>query len=109
MPVRVGTAEMEDLAQKLAKMRFTWAKWYIRWRVDKQARLDMYRLAVGTDQWHTRFSCPNKGIRITLIERKETVGSPDSHGYRKTRFKFLEARVEPLPDFAFAKKVQATA
>ena len=100
MPVRIGTAEMEDLAQRLAKMRFTWAKWYIRWRVDKQARLDMYRVAVGTDRWHTRFACPNKNLWITLIEKKEFFGSPNNLGYRKTRFRFIEARVEPLPDYA---------
>jgi hypothetical protein len=103
MPVLLSTVEINDLAQKLAKMRFNRAKGYIR-GLDKQARLDMFRTSVGADEWHTRYALPNKGLWITLIERKEYHGSADSHGYRKSRFKYEEARVEPIPDRVHADK-----
>jgi hypothetical protein len=99
MPVLISTAEMNDLAQKIAKMRYNRAKGYVR-GLDKLSRLDLFRVAVGTGEWHTRYALPTRGLWVTLVERKEDVGLPDAHGYRRTRFKFIEARVETLPDFA---------
>jgi hypothetical protein len=100
MPVLLSTAEMNDLAQKLAKMRFRRAKGYIR-GMDKHSHLDMYRVAVGTDEWHTRWSLPTKGLWITLIEKKEEYGPPNGMGRRKIRFQYVQARVEPMPDYAY--------
>ena len=61
MPILLSTAEMSELAQKLAKMRYWRAKWYA-WGMDKKAHYDMYRVAVGTGEWHTRLTLPTKGI-----------------------------------------------
>ena len=36
MPILLSTAEMSELAQKLAKMRYWRAKWYA-WGMDKKA------------------------------------------------------------------------
>lgn len=98
MPVLMGQVEMDDLARKLAKMRRWRAKAYIR-SLDKKGRLDMFRVVVGANEWHTRYTLPTKGIRVTLVEKREEYGTPNSLGYRKTRFKYVEARVEPLPDY----------
>ncbi len=34
-----------------------------------------------------------------LVEQKEEFGEPDDHGYRNSRFKYVEALVEPLPEY----------
>ena len=96
MPVLTGRVEMNDLAQKLAKMRFWRAKWYT-YGLDKKAHYDMWRVSVGTQEYHTRLTLPTLGLRITFIERKEQVGQPNSRGLVKMRFRYVEARVEPLP------------
>lgn len=95
MPVMMGTFEMEQLAGKLAKMRFRRAQGHIR-SLDKKCKLDIFRVAVGPE-WHTRYTLPNKNIRITLVERHEWYGEPLSNGLRKARFKYVEARVESIP------------
>ena len=100
MPILYSTVEMEELAKKLAKMRFNRAKGFIR-GMDKHVRLEMFRLAITTGEWHTRFALPSKGLWITLIERKEERGLPDDQGHHKMRFLYLEARVEPMPDFDY--------
>ena len=96
MPVLISANEMNELAQKLAKYKFNQAMWKVR-QMDKATRLDMYRMSVGFNEWHTRFALPNKGLWITLIERQETHGLPNVWGHRKQRFKYVEARVEPIP------------
>ncbi len=96
MPVLTGKVEMQDMAQKLAKMRFWRAKWYT-YGLDKHAHYDMWRVIVGTDEYHTRMSLPTRGLRITFIERKEQVGQPNARGLIRTRFRYVEARVDPLP------------
>ena len=88
--------DMKALAEKLAKMRFNRAKGYIR-GLDKHGRLELFRVAVGTNEWHTRFALPTRDLLITLVETKEEYGAPNEMGYRNTRFKYLEARVEALP------------
>jgi hypothetical protein len=97
MPVTMSNDDMNALAKKLAKMSFNRAKGHIR-GLDKHGRLELFRVAVGTDQWFTRFALPTRNILITLVERKEEFGAPDDHGYRKMRFKYVEARVDALPD-----------
>jgi hypothetical protein len=97
MPVVISAAEMNELAQKLAKMKFNQAMWKVR-QMDKATRLDMYRMSVGYDQAHTRFALPNKGLWITLIEQSEEFGLPNTWGHRKRRWKYVEARVEPIPE-----------
>ncbi|MBX3084866.1 MAG: hypothetical protein KF716_24740 [Anaerolineae bacterium] len=97
MPVLISTAEMNELAQKLAKFKYNKAMWKIR-QMDKEARLDMYRDSVGFDEVHTRFALPNKNLWITLIERKEEYSLPNMWGHRKVRWKYVEARVEPIPE-----------
>lgn len=96
MPILISTVEMNDLAKRLAKMRFNRAKGYIR-HMDKAVRLDMFRVSVG-QEWHTRFALPNKGLWITLVEQKEDRGVSNELGHHKTRFKYVEARVEPIPE-----------
>ncbi len=100
MPILYSTAEMDELAKKLAKMRFNRAKGYIR-GMDKHVRLELFRVIVGSDEWITRFALPTKGLWITLVERKEEHGLPDAQGHHKMRFKYIEARVEPMPEFDF--------
>lgn len=97
MPVLMSNVEMNDLAQKLAKMKYDKAVWKIR-QMDKAVRMDMWRISVGDDEIHTRFALLGKGLWITLVEKKEDHGLPNDLGHRKQRFKFLEARVEPIPE-----------
>ncbi len=96
MPVLTSSVEMNDLAQKLARMRFGRAKGTIR-RLDRHARLDLFRVYVG-NEWQTRFTLPGKGLWVTLVEVKEEFGAPVRNDLRKTRFRFVEARVEPIPE-----------
>jgi hypothetical protein len=96
MPILTSSIEMQDLAQKLAKMKFNRAMWKVR-QMDRHVRLDMYRISVNFDEIHTRFALPGKGLWITLIEKQENVGHPNTWGHRKQRFKYVEARVEPMP------------
>jgi hypothetical protein len=96
MPTKMSNDEMQRLAQKIAKMRYLRAKGYVR-GLDKASILEAFRTAVGTDQWLTRYALPNKGLLITLVEQKETYGATSPMGYKPTRFKFVEARVEELP------------
>ncbi|MEP7285075.1 MAG: hypothetical protein ABI947_04825 [Chloroflexota bacterium] len=96
MPILMSTDEMTQLAQKIAKMRFNQAKGYIR-SLDKQTRIELFRTAVAIGEWQTRYALPNKNLLITLVEQKEDYGAPSDSGNRQTRFKYLEARVEPLP------------
>ena|SRR5258705_7731587 len=97
MPSTMSTDEMEKLAQKLAKMKFGRAKWYVR-RLDKESNIELFRTAVGVDKWVTRFALPNKGILVSLIESKKEIGAASDLGYRKTQFIYVEALVEALPD-----------
>lgn len=94
MPVIMGQHEIEELARRLAKMRFNRAKWYIR-NLDPKCRLDIFRVAVG-DEWHTRYTLPTLNLRITLVEKHEAVGNA-KRGI-KARFRYVEARVEPIPE-----------
>ena len=96
MPDTVNTAEMNNLAQKLIKMKFDRAKGYLR-GLDRGCILEMYRDAVGTDQWLTRYALPNKNLLVTLVEQKEIAGPATDLGYVPMRCKFVEARVEELP------------
>ncbi len=97
MPVLMSSVEMSDMAAKLAKMRLWRAKWYS-WSLDRHAHYDMFRVSVGgSGEYHTRISLPSKNIRVLLVERKEQVGQPNSTGLIKTRFRYVEARVEPMP------------
>lgn len=97
MPVLISNAEMNDLAQKLAKLKFDKAMWKVR-QMDKNVRLDKYRISVGYNELHTRFALPDKGLWITLIERQENHGTPTESGLRKQRWSYLEARVEAIPE-----------
>jgi hypothetical protein len=90
------TDQMTKLAQKLATMRFARAKGHIR-SLDRGTNLELFRVAVGSEEWLTRYALPAKGLLITLVERKEAFGAASEMGYRKTRFKYVEARVEELP------------
>jgi hypothetical protein len=108
MPILLSTAEMNEMAQKLAKMKINRARGHIR-GMDRNGRLELFRDSVGHDRWLTRYALPNKGLWITLVEQKEDYGAPDDHGYRKTRFKYLEAIVEPLPAYAYNDNVGSIA
>jgi hypothetical protein len=99
MPVLLSTAEMSELAQKLAKMKINRARGHIR-RLDRNVKLELFRDSVGP-HWLTRYALPNKGLSITLVEEKEDYGPLDTNGYRKTRFKYVEAIVEPMPSYAY--------
>jgi hypothetical protein len=91
----MGTVEMQDLAKRLAKMRLWRAKWTA-YGMDKQSHYDYWRVVVANDEYHTRLTLPNKGIRVIFVERKED-GQPNDNGLVKVKFKYLEARVEPIP------------
>lgn len=96
MPVLMSTLEMQELAAKLAKMRLWRAKWTA-YGMDKQSHYDMWRVAVGTDEYHTRLTLPNKGLRITFVERREQQGQPNDRGLVRVKYRYVEARVEPVP------------
>ena len=97
MPGTMTVDEMNKLAQKLVKMRFNRAKGYVR-GMDKGSDIELFRVAVGTGEWLTRYALPTKGLLVTLVEQKEPVGPPNDRGYQRTRFKYVEARVEELPN-----------
>ncbi|MBX3062548.1 MAG: hypothetical protein KF726_06205 [Anaerolineae bacterium] len=78
-------------------MKFNRAVWNVR-RMDKNVRMDSWRNSVNYNELHTRFALPNKGLWITLIEKQEAFGLPDDRGYRRQRWKYVEARVEPMPE-----------
>jgi hypothetical protein len=80
-------------------MRFWRAKWYT-YGLDKKAHYDMWRVSVNTNEYHTLLTLPTLGLRVTFIERKEQVGQPNSRGLVKMRFRYVEARVEPVPPLA---------
>ena len=86
---------MQDLAAKLAKKRLWRAKWTA-YGMDKQSHYDMWRVSVSPTEYHTRLSLPNKGLRITFVEKREERGITDK-GFIKVRFRFTECRVEALP------------
>src|SRR5262249_10254035 len=90
-------SEMDKLAQKLAKMRFNRAKGYVR-GMDKHSTLELFRVVTAPGEWITRYALPEKSLLVTLVERKEEYGPANDRGYRKTRFRYVEARVEELPD-----------
>ncbi|MCC7208601.1 MAG: hypothetical protein IT323_14940 [Anaerolineae bacterium] len=106
MPVIMGEVEMRDLAQKLIKMRFARAKGYIR-GLDKRRRLDFYRVSVADGEIQTRYTLPTLGLRITLVERRVITGAANYLGLRRTRFRYEEARVDPLPEHLREKPQQA--
>lgn len=97
MPVKMSNVEMDDLAKKLAKMKFRKAVWYIR-QLDKHVRLDLYRSSVNDGELHTRFALPEQGIWITLIEQKVIKGQPSARGNVRQQFNYVEAQVQPIPD-----------
>lgn len=100
MPIIMGQYEIDELAKRLAKMRFNRAKWHIR-NLDPKCRLDIFRVAVG-NEWHTRYTLPTRSLRITLVERRE-VRAVTKRGLEKTRFRYVEARVEPIPEHLLPK------
>jgi len=89
--------EMNKLAQRIAKMRYNRAKGFVR-GMDRKSDIELYRVAVGTGEWLTRYALPTKGLLVTLVERKEAVGPLNDQGHQQTKFKYIEARVEELPD-----------
>jgi hypothetical protein len=93
----MSTEEMEKLAQKLAKMNYAKAKGHLR-GLDKHGIIELFRTAVGVDKWITRFALPTQGILVSLVEIKEDFGAPNDRGYRQSRFKYVEAIVEPMPE-----------
>lgn len=95
MPILISSLEMAELARKLAKMRFNRARAHVR-RMDRHVNLDYFRIAVGPE-YRTRYSLPGKNLLITLVEQREDLGRPDSLGNHRVRYKYVEARVEPLP------------
>jgi hypothetical protein len=97
MPVVVGQYEMDELAKKLAKMRFNRAKAHIR-RYDPQNQLMIFRVVVGHGEFHTKYILPNRGLQVILVEKHETYGKPNHLGIPKTRFRYVEARVEGIPE-----------
>lgn len=76
-------------------MRLWRAKWTA-YGMDKKSHYDYWRVVVGDNEYHTRLTLPNKGIRVVFVERKED-GQPNDRGLVKVKFKYLEARVEPIP------------
>ena len=92
----MSTDEMNQLAQKLAKMSYRRAKGYVR-GLDRRSQLEIFRVAVGTNQWLTRWALPTKKILVTLVEEKEVKGATTDMGWVPTRFRYVEARVEELP------------
>jgi hypothetical protein len=97
MPVLMSSVEMQDLAKKLAKMRYWRAKWTT-WGMDRAAHYDMHRVSVSVNEYHTRITLPNKGIRVVFVERKEQQGEPNNRGLVRVKFRYVEARVEPIPE-----------
>lgn len=89
--------EREKLLDDLTKMTFAQAKRRLR-RIDRQAKLVVYRNVQNTGQWMTQYDLIGKGTRVTLIEEERVghVGSPDIR--HQAEYEMTRVMVEPLPE-----------
>ncbi|TVR20505.1 MAG: hypothetical protein EA396_10575 [Anaerolineaceae bacterium] len=89
--------EREKLLNDLSKMTFLQAKRRLR-RMDRQAKLAVYRNVQNTGEWITRYDLVGKGTRVTLIEEERVghVGSPDIR--HEAEYELARVVVEPLPE-----------
>ncbi len=91
----------EQLAKRLSAMKLKQVRNEIR-ALDPDADLKFHRNAIW-GEYHTRWVLPNAGVSITLVEKMDTQdsnkrigGGPRGLKAQKIRFRYVEARVEPL-------------
>lgn len=85
--------ERQELAQRLADLSYKKARAEVR-KLDPDANLKYWRNAIG-GEWHTAYELPNKGIKVSLLEKAEY--EPIYQSYMVTAKPiYVEARVEPL-------------
>ena len=89
----MNAKEQQELAERLAKLSYKKARKEIR-KLDPDANLKYWRNAIGA-VWHTAYELPNKGIKVSLLEKPER--EPILQSYMVTaKPVYIEARVEPL-------------
>jgi heterodisulfide reductase subunit A-like polyferredoxin len=86
--------EMQELADKLIKMKVNKARGYTR-RLDADVVVQMMRVGVGHEIL-TRYRLPNRGVVVTLVEEEHTKPAGGNGDKLKAVPAFVEARVEPL-------------
>ncbi len=86
--------EMQELADKLIKMKINRARGYTR-RLDNEVVVQMLRVGVGGEIL-TRYRLPNRGVMVTLVERDHDEPMGDGSDRLKFKPEFVEARIEPI-------------
>lgn len=87
--------DQQELAQKLASMKYRRARKKIR-QLDPKANLKIWRNGVGFNELHTTYELPTFNIRVTLVEKAVIrQGGQNTKGIKKD-YLYTEARVEPL-------------
>ena len=86
--------ERQALAQHLASLKLNKARKEIR-RLDPEATLKTYRVAVGQNEWHTMYDLPGIGLRIRLVEEPRKAPILGSYLVRSKPV-YVEARIEEL-------------
>jgi hypothetical protein len=85
--------ERQELAERLAELSYKKARSEIR-KLDPDANLKYWRNAIGAE-WHTAYELPNKGVKISLLEKPEHEPIYQSSLVTAKPI-YVEARVEPL-------------
>ncbi|HLU10171.1 MAG TPA: hypothetical protein VK003_10930 [Oceanobacillus sp.] len=89
--------EREKLQEELKGMNFNKAKGKVR-RLDPKGRLAFYRNVQNTaDQLYTRYELPSLGVRVTLIEQRDTLPISESEKL-KAKFELVDVIVEPTAE-----------
>lgn len=88
--------DREKLLEELIKLPFIKAKNKLR-RMDRQARLDVYRNMQRTNEWVTRYDLPNLGTTVTLIE-KARIPEGDPGTRPSADYELVRVIVEPMPE-----------
>lgn len=89
--------EREKLQNELKKMKFNKAKGKVR-RLDPKGRLAFYRnVQNSADQLYTRYELPSLGVRVTLIEERDTLPISESEKL-KTKLELVDVIVEPTAE-----------
>lgn len=63
--------ERQALLDELRQLTFNQAKGRLQ-RRDPKSRLIFFRNVQNVNQWATRYELPSMGVRVTLIEEKDT-------------------------------------
>lgn len=89
--------EREELANALIQKTYLQAKRTVR-NMDRQSKLGVMRNMQQTGELLTSYTLPNKGARVSLIEKRTGGydGTPDTR--QRADYELVRVVVEPTPD-----------